>query len=95
MAPSAERSWLPAILAAAAIGIGMVEGDYHWASEVIAGAIIGTVIGYTTGKNFRAEYERRKSGSADEKTEQKKTLAFSFAPTASNGRYGAIATWSW
>jgi membrane-associated phospholipid phosphatase len=45
---------------ALAIGIGMVEGDYHWLSDVVAGALMGHVIGWVVGKNFRAEFEARR-----------------------------------
>lgn len=44
---------------AAGIGIGMVEGDYHWLSDIVAGALIGHVIGWTVGREFRATYEAR------------------------------------
>jgi len=93
-----NEKWLPFIgyPIAAAIGIGMVEGDYHWASDVVAGAIIGTVIGYTAGKNFRAEYDRRKSlDRSEESKSTKKPLAFTFAPTVANGRYAISMIWSW
>lgn len=45
---------------AAAIGFGMVVGDRHWASDVVAGALIGQAIGWSIGANFRA----RASGDA-------------------------------
>jgi membrane-associated phospholipid phosphatase len=38
---------------ALAIGFGLVDGDRHWTSDVIAGALIGHAIGYTTGRAFR------------------------------------------
>ena len=38
---------------ALAIGIGMVDGDRHWASDVVAGALIGHAVGYSIGANFR------------------------------------------
>jgi membrane-associated phospholipid phosphatase len=47
---------------ALAVGLGMVEGDYHWLSDVVAGALIGHVIGWSIGKQFRATYEARKQG---------------------------------
>lgn len=93
-----NEKWIPWVgyPIAAAIGIGMVEGDYHWSSEVIAGAIIGTVIGYTTGKNFRAEYDRRKAGIKDDgKQAGSKAPAFTFSPTISNGKYAMAVTWYW
>jgi membrane-associated phospholipid phosphatase len=42
------------------IGIGMIEGDYHWLSDVVAGALIGHVIGWTVGGEFRATYDAAK-----------------------------------
>ena len=44
---------------AAVVGISMIEGDYHWASDVVAGGLIGFVIGWTVGSNFREEYHKR------------------------------------
>ncbi len=35
------------------IGFGMVVGDRHWTSDVISGALIGHVIGYSVGRGFR------------------------------------------
>lgn len=50
-----EHRWLawvgyPLILL---MGLAMIEGDFHWVSDVIAGALIGHVIGWTIGKRFR------------------------------------------
>jgi membrane-associated phospholipid phosphatase len=50
---------------ALAVGIGMVEGDYHWLSDVVAGALIGHAIGWVIGKQMRAAYdERNRRGAA-------------------------------
>lgn len=38
---------------AAAIGLGMIDGDRHWTSDVIAGALFGYAIGSSVGRNFR------------------------------------------
>jgi membrane-associated phospholipid phosphatase len=50
-----DQPWIPAIgyPLGIAIGCGMVDGDRHWASDVIAGALIGHAIGYSIGKDFR------------------------------------------
>jgi membrane-associated phospholipid phosphatase len=50
-----EQLWIPAIgyPLGVAIGCGLVAGDQHWASDVIAGALIGHAIGYSIGKPFR------------------------------------------
>jgi len=50
-----DQHWIPAIgyPLGILIGCGMVDGDRHWASDVIAGAVIGHAIGYSIGKDFR------------------------------------------
>ena len=77
----------------------MIEGDYHWTSEVVAGAIIGTTIGYTTGKNFRAEYDRRQNGVSEDEVDayrrKNKPLSFIISPSVGNGKYTLAATWYW
>jgi membrane-associated phospholipid phosphatase len=47
--------WIPAIgyPLAFGIGVGMIDRDSHWASDFVAGALIGHVIGYSIGRNFR------------------------------------------
>jgi membrane-associated phospholipid phosphatase len=42
------------------IGFGMMVGDHHWTSDVVAGALIGQAIGWSVGSSFR---ERRTSTS--------------------------------
>lgn len=39
-----------------AMGVAMIENDSHWLSDVVAGAMIGHVIGWTTGANFRRDF---------------------------------------
>jgi len=43
---------------ALAIGIGMVEADEHWFSDIIFGAIMGHAIGWTIGTNFRRDFNQ-------------------------------------
>ena len=38
------------------MAVSMVDWDYHWASDVIAGALMGIVVGYVVGRNFRKAY---------------------------------------
>jgi hypothetical protein len=40
------------------IGFGLIDGDHHWASDVVAGALIGHAIGYSIGHAFRARVRR-------------------------------------
>jgi membrane-associated phospholipid phosphatase len=42
--------------AAVGVGLGMIEGDYHWFSDVVAGALIGHIIGWVTGTQFRRAF---------------------------------------
>ncbi len=48
---------------AGAIGLGMVVGDRHWASDVLAGALLGQAFGGAIGDGFRARAGAR--GGAD------------------------------
>lgn len=47
--------WMPFVTypIALAVGIGMLDGDHHWASDVLAGGLIGQAVGWTIGRNFR------------------------------------------
>jgi membrane-associated phospholipid phosphatase len=58
-----DEVWLPIVgyPFALAIGVGMIEGDYHWLSDVVAGALIGHVIGWVVGRQFRAAFEAGKA----------------------------------
>jgi membrane-associated phospholipid phosphatase len=49
-----DELWVPLVgyPLAVAIGFGMVDGDRHWASDVIAGGLIGQGIGYPIGRAF-------------------------------------------
>lgn len=44
----------------AAIGLGMIVGDHHWTSDVVAGGLIGYAVGSSVGRSFR----RRAKGEA-------------------------------
>ncbi|MCB1199728.1 MAG: phosphatase PAP2 family protein [Leptospiraceae bacterium] len=50
-----EKTWIAWVgyPVSLAMGLAMIEYDAHWLSDVTAGALIGHVIGYTIGKNFR------------------------------------------
>ena len=39
---------------ASAIAFGMLTGDRHWASDIVAGGLIGQGIGWSVGDSFRA-----------------------------------------
>ncbi|CAN5273270.1 hypothetical protein BH09MYX1_BH09MYX1_47940 [soil metagenome] len=51
-----DRSWVAWISypLAAAVGLGMILGEHHWSSDVLAGAMLGQMIGFGTGQSFRA-----------------------------------------
>jgi membrane-associated phospholipid phosphatase len=57
-----EKWWIPLVgyPLGLAIGLGMMDRDSHWASDLLAGALIGHAIGSTVGRNFR----RRVRGTA-------------------------------
>jgi membrane-associated phospholipid phosphatase len=51
-----DQIWIPLLgyPLAVLVGFGMVDGDRHWASDVIAGGLLGHAIGYSVGSAFRA-----------------------------------------
>jgi membrane-associated phospholipid phosphatase len=66
--------------ASALMGFAMIDGNSHWASDVVAGALIGHAIGWTVGKDFRSRYGGRNPSRAAQRP--------SFVPIISNGKYG-------
>lgn len=55
-----EKKWIAyfGYPIALAIGLGMIESDEHWLSDVVAGAFIGHTIGWTIGTNFRNDFDQ-------------------------------------
>jgi membrane-associated phospholipid phosphatase len=51
-----DEIWIPLVgyPLALAIGFGMLSGEEHWTSELLAGAVIGQCIGWSIGRAFRA-----------------------------------------
>jgi hypothetical protein len=58
-----DELWIPFLgyPVAALIGFGMMVRDSHWASDLVAGALLGHAIGYSVGAGFR----RRAHGTHD------------------------------
>ncbi len=50
-----DQVWIPLVgyPLALGIGFGLIDGDHHWASDVVAGGLIGHAIGYSIGRAFR------------------------------------------
>jgi membrane-associated phospholipid phosphatase len=53
-----EKRWLPWVGYPAVLvtGVAMIEGHFHWPSDVFAGALIGHAVGWATGQAFRRRY---------------------------------------
>lgn len=58
-----EEPWLAVVgyPFALAVSFGVVEADYHWLSDIVAGALIGHVTGFVIGANFRERFDTRAS----------------------------------
>jgi membrane-associated phospholipid phosphatase len=59
-------SWVVAAISypvASAIAFGMLTGDRHWASDIVAGGLIGQGLGWSVGESFgdRARHRERKA----------------------------------
>jgi len=54
-----HERWLPFVAypLVGVVGLGMVEGDHHWFSDVVAGALVGHAIGWSVGRNLRRRYD--------------------------------------
>jgi len=52
----ADKLWIPFVgyPIGIAIDFGMLVGDQHWTSDLLAGAVIGQCIGWSVGRAFRA-----------------------------------------
>lgn len=53
-------AWI-AYPAASAIALGMLRGAHHWASDVVAGAMLGQAVGSSVGRDFRRMQDARDS----------------------------------
>jgi len=53
-----EKRWIPWVGYPFAVftALAMVDGDFHWASDVVAGALLGEVSGRIVGRGFRQRY---------------------------------------
>lgn len=61
-----DQPWIPIVAypVALGIGVGMVVGDRHWSSDVIAGALLGQGIGWSVGSGFRDAVRGQREQSA-------------------------------
>jgi membrane-associated phospholipid phosphatase len=61
-----EHWWIPAIgyPLAAYLAVGMIDRNSHWASDAVAGMLLGQAVGYSIGRNFRRRV-RGIAGTAD------------------------------
>jgi membrane-associated phospholipid phosphatase len=44
------------------VGLGMIWGDHHWASDVVSGALLGEAIGSSVGAAFHGERSPGRAG---------------------------------
>jgi membrane-associated phospholipid phosphatase len=80
-----DELWIPFVgyPVALAVGFGMLDGDQHWTSDLLAGAVIGQCIGWSIGRAFRA----RARGEAPP--------AVSFVPFAVRSAQGVAIEGTW
>ncbi len=58
-----DADWIAWIAypAASLIALGMLNGAHHWASDVVAGALLGHTVGSSVGRDFRRMQDARES----------------------------------
>ncbi|MCB1199020.1 MAG: phosphatase PAP2 family protein [Leptospiraceae bacterium] len=66
--------------ASAFMGLAMVDYDAHWTSDIIAGALLGHVIGYTIGSNFRRDSLATDEYSLNSRQDKIHNIGFSVFP---------------
>jgi membrane-associated phospholipid phosphatase len=83
-----DRVWIPLVgyPLALLVGFGMVDGDRHWASDVVAGGLLGHAIGHSIGSAFR---RRVRADGAEERGGLK------VAPVVAPGYCGVAASGPW
>ncbi len=61
-----DQPWIPIVAYPVALGIGfgMIVGDHHWSSDVVAGALLGQGIGWSVGAGFREAMQRKRDDRA-------------------------------
>lgn len=60
------RSWWIGIFSyglATTMGYAMIDGDHHWVSDVISGALLGHIVGWTVGSSFYNRSTGNQAGS--------------------------------
>lgn len=83
-----DDSFIPiAILAysaSALMGYAMIDGNIHWASDVVAGVLIGHAIGWTVGSDFKNRYDGTQKAA--------RLTQPSFIPLIAHKTYGVMVT---
>ena len=69
---------------AAGIAAGMLSGDEHWTSDLLAGAVLGQCVGWSIGRAFRARAKGEASASS-----------FTLTPMLAPGVQGASVVVVW
>jgi membrane-associated phospholipid phosphatase len=77
--------WIPFVgyPTAVAVSLGLLSGDEHWTSDLLAGAVIGQCIGWSIGRAFR------------ERVRGEATQNLSLAPSMSPSLRGFTITGRW
>jgi membrane-associated phospholipid phosphatase len=85
-----DEVWIPLVgyPVAALVGFGMIEGDNHWASDVLGGALLGHAIGYSVGAAFRRHVRASVCGECEESD-------LHLAPAVGSGFVGITVDRAW
>ncbi|HEX2676407.1 MAG TPA: phosphatase PAP2 family protein [Polyangiales bacterium] len=89
-----EAYWIPLVgyPLVLAVSLGMIEGDYHWLSDVLAGLLMGHAIAWQIGRHFRERFERTKE---DELPSAASSGAWLVVPAITQRAAGLVWLASW
>jgi hypothetical protein len=59
--PGYFQTWVPAVLAAAAVVVGLIGMNYHFVGDVVAGGFAGAIVGVYVAHGFGLALARRAS----------------------------------
>jgi membrane-associated phospholipid phosphatase len=90
-----QEPWLAVVGYAAVLTVsaGMIEGDAHWLSDVLAGLLMGHAIGWQIGTQFRERFELRNGGAPGVRAAAQPSLLWLPALSQRSAGFQLLGAW--